>query len=84
VLSLRAELDQIQILPGQMTKVWRYKAEGEQGADDAVRTIPNSYLGPILRFHRGERVRINFTNNLSAHHRSLARIAPSGSRRWAS
>ncbi len=65
VLSLRAEPDQIQILPGQMTKVWRYKAEGEQGADDAVRTIPNSYLGPILRFHQGERVRINFTNNLS-------------------
>jgi FtsP/CotA-like multicopper oxidase with cupredoxin domain len=52
------------ILPGAPTRVWRYQAEVIQGRPSAVQTLPDSYLGPILRLRKGERVRVRFTNEL--------------------
>ena len=56
--------DEVQIRPGSRTKVWRFTATVLKGSPDAVQTISNSYLGPTLRFQRGQKVRIRFRNNL--------------------
>jgi FtsP/CotA-like multicopper oxidase with cupredoxin domain len=68
-LDLYAAPDDVQIKPGAPTRVWRYRAEvraaqTRSGRPDAVLPIDNSYLGPILRFHKGETVRIHFHNEL--------------------
>ncbi|TCV90254.1 multicopper oxidase family protein [Sulfurirhabdus autotrophica] len=63
-LELRAAPDQIAILPGQSTGVWRYRAKVLKGPANAVTTIPGSYLGPIINVRRGTRVRVNFINEL--------------------
>lgn len=64
-INLRAVHDAIDILPGPATRVWRFVAEVVKGRADAVQELPGSYLGPILTFTQGERVRINFFNELS-------------------
>jgi len=46
------------------TDIWRLSADVVSGDPAAVEEIPGSYLGPILRFRRGQRVRITFTNNI--------------------
>lgn len=65
-ITLTARLDDIQILPGTTTKVWRYQGEVIQGNEGTVQAIPGSYLGPILHLRRGEKVRINLQNALNA------------------
>ncbi|HHB90558.1 MAG TPA: multicopper oxidase family protein [Anaerolineae bacterium] len=64
-LALTAEPGQVSILPGQPTTVWRYRAEVLSGPADTVQPIPDTYLGPILRFKPGQKVRVRFTNRLS-------------------
>ncbi|MCU0519259.1 MAG: multicopper oxidase domain-containing protein [Anaerolineae bacterium] len=64
VLDMRARPDEVQILPGAKTKVWRYEARVLGGDAGSVQPLPSSYLGPLLRFRRGETVRITFTNEL--------------------
>jgi FtsP/CotA-like multicopper oxidase with cupredoxin domain len=63
-IALRATPTEVRILPGQVTRVWSYFAEVLKGDPNAAQDIPESYLGPILRFHTGQKVRIRFTNNL--------------------
>ena len=63
-ISLKAVLDQVNLFPGKATSVWRYQGEVLQGSEDVLTTIPNSYLGPILHFKKGQNVRIHFTNEL--------------------
>lgn len=65
-ITLTARLDDIQILPGTTTKVWRYQGEVIQGNEGTVQAIPGSYLGPILHLRRGQKVRINLQNALNA------------------
>jgi len=64
-LKMRAVPDLISIWPGAPTSVWRYRAKMLKGEAGAVTTLPGSYLGPIVRVHRGTRVRVNFINELS-------------------
>ncbi|MDQ7029002.1 MAG: multicopper oxidase family protein [Ardenticatenia bacterium] len=62
-LALRAHPDEVAILPGRATRVWRYTGELLAGSADHLTPIP-SYLGPLLRFRRGNRVRITFQNDI--------------------
>ncbi len=64
-IALTAEPGQTPILPGQATTVWRYRAEVLSGPADTVQPIPDTYLGPILRFKPGQKVRVRFTNRLA-------------------
>ena len=64
-LDLYATADDVQIRTGPPTRVWRYRAEVRRGRSDAVLPIEDSYLGPILRFRKGEAVRIHFHNGLA-------------------
>ncbi len=63
-VRLRAVEREVSILPGTPTKVWTYQGEVLQGDAAALQTIPDSYLGPIFRVRRGQRVRIHFVNEL--------------------
>jgi FtsP/CotA-like multicopper oxidase with cupredoxin domain len=64
-LTLTAAPGEVTLLPGAPTRVWRYTATVERGPAATVQTLPGSYLGPVLRFRRGQRVRVRFRNRLS-------------------
>lgn len=61
-ISLSARPDKIAIFPGAQTAVWRYHAKIHEGDRSRIVEIPGSYLGPIINVHRGEKIRIRFTN----------------------
>jgi len=63
-LELRAEPALVPIWPGPPTSVWRYRANVLKGDAQAVTNPASGYLGPIIRVHRGTRVRIHFVNQL--------------------
>ncbi len=64
-INLQAATKTVQILAGQPTQVWSYAATLVKGDPTSLTAIPDSYLGPIIRVQTGQRVRVNFQNNLS-------------------
>lgn len=63
-LSLTAKPETITLFEGKPTSVWRYHGEVNKGPSETLRTIPNSYLGPIVSVNKGATVRIHFNNQL--------------------
>ncbi len=63
-LALRATTGEVPILPGQSTKVWVYQGEVLAGDPATLQTLDGSYLGPLIRVRKGQKVRIHFTNDL--------------------
>ncbi len=64
-IALRARPAQLALRPeGPPTPVWRYEVEVLRGPSEAVRALPDTYLGPILKLRRGQRVRVRFRNEL--------------------
>ena len=63
-LKLTATDAQASILPGQPTRVWKYDGVVLKGNPASLQTIPNSYLGPIIRAKRGQKIRIHLNNGL--------------------
>jgi len=63
-IALNAVRDTAVIFPSVTTNVWRIKGELLKGDANALQIIPDSYLGPILRLQKGQKVRIHFTNEL--------------------
>jgi bilirubin oxidase len=63
ILRLIAAPDRAPIWRGAQTRVLRFQAQVLRGRSDAVRES-SSYLGPVLEFRRGERVRVHFENRL--------------------
>ena len=64
-IALRAMQDTAVIFANNNTNVWRIKGELLKGDANVLHSIPDSYLGPILRLKKGQKVRINFTNELN-------------------
>jgi FtsP/CotA-like multicopper oxidase with cupredoxin domain len=62
--SLTAAPDEVSVLPGAPTRVWRFTGRLITGPADTLDTIPGSYLGPVIRLRRGQRVRVHFANQL--------------------
>ena len=62
-IQLRAVRDRIAVRPGAPTAVWRYEGKLLRGAPDSLEP-GGGYLGPTIRVRRGQRVRIEFTNDL--------------------
>ena len=52
------------ILPGQPTRVQQYFAKLLKGPANTLTELPGSYLGPVLRFQQGQKIRINLLNQL--------------------
>ena len=63
-VRLTAVPDEVGILPGPPTRVWRYRGEVVRGPQDALQTLPDSYLGPIFHVRKGWRVRVHFSHEL--------------------
>ena len=63
-INLRATPNEMQILPGRPTGVWTYQAELAKGDPTSLQPIPGSYLGPLIKVRKGQKVRVHFTNNL--------------------
>ena len=63
-LVLTAAPGEERVLPGEPTRVWRFTGRLLKGPADTLQTLPDSYLGPLIRVRRGQRVRVRFANQL--------------------
>lgn len=63
-VEITAHSTAVQILPGKATGVFSYAVKLLSGPKDAVIDIPGSYLGALLQFRTGQKVRIFFKNEL--------------------
>lgn len=63
-LTLVPQADEVAMFPGAPTQVWRYSATVHQGNSNSVVEIPESYLGPIIKVHQGQKIRIRFKNDI--------------------
>ncbi|MGE3957678.1 MAG: multicopper oxidase family protein [Vicinamibacterales bacterium] len=63
-LELTAAPRAVSILPGAQTNLWSYTGRVVRGPATALQAIPGSYLGPVIRVRRGQRVRVRFRNAL--------------------
>lgn len=64
VFRLTARLSETQIQSGEPTQTLTYEGEVLIGDPAAVTALPDSYLGPIVRVRRGQRVRVHVRNEL--------------------
>jgi FtsP/CotA-like multicopper oxidase with cupredoxin domain len=63
-LSLQAAPQRLNLFSGRSTDVWRFTGALHAGSPGALATMPEGYLGPVLRVRTGQRVRIRFDNRL--------------------
>lgn len=62
--TLTAAPGEVSLLPGAATRVWRFTGRLVKGPADTLQALPDSYLGPVIRLRRGQRVRVRFANQL--------------------
>jgi len=63
-LELVARPDEVRLLPGMPTAVWRYVGRVLKGPAETLQPIADSFTGPILRFRTGQKVRIRYQNRI--------------------
>jgi len=63
-ISLTAQPTQVPIFPGTPTGVWSFQGQVLEGNPTNLINRERSYLGPIIKVHQGQKVRIRFTNNI--------------------
>lgn len=63
-VDLNAMPATIPIFPGTETSVWRYESSVREGSADLVQALSGSYLGPVFRVRKGQRVQVRLNNKL--------------------
>ncbi len=63
-INMRAAPTFAPILPGTPTQVLSYQATLVKGEASNLITLPDNYLGPIIRVRQGQHLKVNFTNGL--------------------
>jgi FtsP/CotA-like multicopper oxidase with cupredoxin domain len=63
-LALTAAPGEVRLLPGAPTRVWQFTGRILRGPASTLQVPDGSYLGPVIRLHRGQRVRIRFLNRI--------------------
>ncbi|HEY8163546.1 MAG TPA: multicopper oxidase domain-containing protein [Methylocystis sp.] len=63
-IELLCRRDSVQIFDGKPTQVWRYAGNLLKGPANTLTTLPESYLGPLMRFVKGQKIRIRLRNEL--------------------
>jgi FtsP/CotA-like multicopper oxidase with cupredoxin domain len=63
-IELVCRPDSVSILNGQATRVWRYFASLIKGPEGTLTALPTSYLGSVMRFSKGQKIRIRLRNEL--------------------
>jgi len=64
-IVLTATKGEAPILSGRATPVWTYRGKVVKGEAGSMQSIPGSYLGPIIRVRKGQRVRLVLENGLA-------------------
>ncbi len=64
-IQLIASNSSAQILSGSATSTYRYTARLLSGPRQTLKPIPGSFLGPTIHLWKGQRVRIDFYNQLA-------------------
>ena len=64
-LVLTAALGEARLLSGAPTRVWKFAGRLLKGPAETLQTLPGSYLGPVIRLRRDQRVRVRFANQLA-------------------
>jgi blue copper oxidase len=64
-IDLIAQPGSVAILPGQATRVMQYTAKLSKGPAGTLTEIPGSYLGPVIRLQKGQKVRISFHSRIN-------------------
>ncbi len=64
-LDLISEQSKLNIFPGAKTEVYTYDFKIRKGNPSNVQEIKNSYLGPIIRVKKGDKIRVNYKNMLN-------------------
>jgi FtsP/CotA-like multicopper oxidase with cupredoxin domain len=63
-INIRATQTDVPIISGNPTRVWKYEGELISGNPLSFQNLEGSYLGPIIKARKGQKVRIRFTNNI--------------------
>ncbi len=63
-VDLTAGRTTLPIFSGAETPVWRYQSSVREGSAESIQTLSNSYLGPIFRVKKGQRVQVRLKNEL--------------------
>jgi FtsP/CotA-like multicopper oxidase with cupredoxin domain len=63
-IELAAAAEEVSILPGAATRVWRFRGLQTSGRSALSALGEDSYLGPTLEVRRGDHLRIAFRNAL--------------------
>ena len=63
-INMRATTTAVPVLPGTPTQVMSYQATLVKGTPANLITLPDNYLGPIIRVRQGQHLKVNFTNAL--------------------
>lgn len=63
-LELSAVQREKTIFSGNPTKVWTFEIKLIEGDQQTIQQLPGSYLGPVIRVKKGQKIRIRFKNNL--------------------
>jgi hypothetical protein len=63
-IFLTATPAEISLFPGSPTSVWSFQGQVLKGNKTSLISLERSYLGPIIRVNRGQKVRIRFTNDI--------------------
>ncbi len=63
-IELICRRDAVQIFDGRPTQVWRYAGNLLKGPANTLTALPQSYLGPLMRFVKGQKIRLRLRNDL--------------------
>jgi FtsP/CotA-like multicopper oxidase with cupredoxin domain len=63
-LALTAAPGEASLLPGAPTRGWHFTAKVIRGPASTLQVLDGSYLGPVIRLRRRQRVRVQFLNQL--------------------
>ncbi len=64
VIDMTARPDTQQILPGAETATWEYAVTLVSGREHTITPVEGSYLAPTITVQTGDRVTVNFSNEL--------------------
>jgi len=63
-IELSAAQSEKALFPGDKTKVWTYESKLINGDKESLQNLPDSFLGPVIRVKKGQKIRIRFKNKL--------------------
>jgi len=63
-IAMTAAPDQVQMMAGRPTQVWKYTGRLLKGSSKNLANNDHSYLGPTIRAKKGQRIRIHFQNEI--------------------